>query len=120
MKLLVPTTMEDRPDLPEGFEAVVYDPHEPVPEQHRDAVALVVWDNPASALGDAAQRMGDLRWVQSLAAGPDAGEDRSRRWVASVTSGFVLVPVGIAAAAFATARSMCDSAPERVTAPGVL
>ena len=47
----------------------------------------------------------------ALAAGPDAGEDRSRRWVASVTSGFVLVPVGIAAAAFATLVSL---APEGV------
>ena len=46
-----------------------------------------------------------------LAAGPDAGEDRSRRWVASVTSGLVLVPVGIAAAAFATLVSL---APEGV------
>ena len=47
----------------------------------------------------------------ALAAGPDAGEDRSRRWVASVTSGLVLVPVGIAAAAFATLVSL---APEGV------
>ncbi|WP_199589193.1 benzoate/H(+) symporter BenE family transporter [Blastococcus sp. TF02A-26] len=36
----------------------------------------------------------------ALAAGPEAGEDRSRRWVASVTSGVVLVLLGVASAAF--------------------
>lgn len=36
----------------------------------------------------------------ALAAGPEAGEDRSRRWIASVTAGSVLVLLGIASAAF--------------------
>ena len=36
----------------------------------------------------------------ALAAGPDAGEDRSRRWIASVTTGVVYVVLGIASAAF--------------------
>ncbi|MCW4602810.1 benzoate/H(+) symporter BenE family transporter [Janibacter hoylei] len=47
----------------------------------------------------------------ALAAGPEAGEDRSRRWIAGVTSGIVLVPVGIASAALATLVSL---APEGV------
>ena len=47
----------------------------------------------------------------ALAAGPETGEDRSRRWIASVTSGIVLVPVGIASAALATLVSL---APEGV------
>lgn len=38
----------------------------------------------------------------ALAAGPDAGEDRSRRWIASVTCGIVIVILGIASAAFGT------------------
>ncbi|WP_068325061.1 benzoate/H(+) symporter BenE family transporter [Janibacter terrae] len=38
----------------------------------------------------------------ALAAGPEAGEDRSRRWIASVTSGTLLLPIGIASAALAT------------------
>lgn len=38
----------------------------------------------------------------ALAAGPEAGEDRSRRWIASVTAGLVLVGLGIASAAFGT------------------
>jgi benzoate membrane transport protein len=36
----------------------------------------------------------------ALAAGPEAGEDRSRRWIASVTAGTVLMLLGIASAAF--------------------
>ncbi|MBB3676311.1 benzoate/H(+) symporter BenE family transporter [Modestobacter versicolor] len=35
----------------------------------------------------------------ALAAGPEAGEDRSRRWIASVTAGSVLVLLGIASSA---------------------
>ena len=38
----------------------------------------------------------------ALAAGPEAGEDRSRRWLASVTAGVVLVVLGIGSAAFGT------------------
>jgi benzoate membrane transport protein len=38
----------------------------------------------------------------ALAAGPEAGEDRSRRWTASVSAGVVLVLLGIASAAFST------------------
>lgn len=47
----------------------------------------------------------------ALAAGPEAGEDRSRRWIASVTSGVLLIPIGIASAALATLVSL---APEGV------
>lgn len=47
----------------------------------------------------------------ALAAGPEAGEDRSRRWIASVTAGTVLVVLGVAAAAFGTLVSL---APEGV------
>lgn len=35
----------------------------------------------------------------ALAAGPEAGADRSRRWVASVTSGIVMILLGLLAAA---------------------
>lgn len=38
----------------------------------------------------------------ALAAGPEAGEDRSRRWIASVTAGTLLVLLGVASAAFGT------------------
>lgn len=37
----------------------------------------------------------------ALAAGPDAGEDRSRRWIAGVTTGVSYIVLGLASAAFA-------------------
>jgi len=49
----------------------------------------------------------------ALAAGPEAGEERSRRWVASVTSGAVVIVLGIASAAFGT---LVRLAPEGVIA----
>lgn len=38
----------------------------------------------------------------ALAAGPEAGEDRSRRWIAGATGGVVYIVLGIASAAFGT------------------
>ncbi|WP_433383485.1 phosphoglycerate dehydrogenase [Actinoplanes sp. CA-142083] len=69
MKVLLPDNV-DLSDLtlPEG---VVYAVDEPIPEEHTDAEVLVVWGNPESQLRDAAARMKRLRWVQTLAAGPD-------------------------------------------------
>lgn len=49
----------------------------------------------------------------ALAAGPEAGEDRSRRWIASVTSGVVVVVLGIASSAFV---ALVVLAPEGVIA----
>jgi phosphoglycerate dehydrogenase-like enzyme len=72
VKLLLPGTVDLDLDLPTGVEAVVYDVDRPVPGAHLDAEALVVWGNPADQLRDAARRLTRLRWVQTLAAGPDA------------------------------------------------
>lgn len=47
----------------------------------------------------------------ALAAGPEAGEDRSRRWIASVASGCLLVLIGLGAGAFGALVSL---APEGV------
>ncbi|MDN6429314.1 MAG: D-2-hydroxyacid dehydrogenase [Propionibacterium sp.] len=57
-------------DLPEGVLALPFDERRRVPEQHRDAEALVVWgQNPdlESFFAD----LPHLRWVQTLQAGPD-------------------------------------------------
>lgn len=72
MKLLLPDSLDLDPDLPADVEPVVYAVGEPLPEAHTDAEALVVWGNPAAQLRDAATRLTRLRWVQTLAAGPDA------------------------------------------------
>lgn len=72
MKLLLPNSLPLDPDLPEGVHAVVYDASAPVPDEHLDAEALVVWGSSSDDLAAVAGRMPRLRWVQTLAAGPDA------------------------------------------------
>jgi phosphoglycerate dehydrogenase-like enzyme len=72
MKLLLPDSIDLDLTPPAGVEAVEYTIGRPIPDQHADAEALVVWGNPAGQLRDAAGRLTRLRWVQTLAAGPDA------------------------------------------------
>ena len=73
MKVLLPSNV-DLSDLtlPAGVDGFPYSVTDPVPEEHADASVLVVWGNPESQMRDAASRMKSLRWVQTLAAGPDA------------------------------------------------
>ncbi|AGL15214.1 NAD(P)-dependent oxidoreductase [Actinoplanes sp. N902-109] len=72
MKLLLPDTVELELDLIEGVETVTYAVDQPLPDEHLAAEALVAWGNPADQLADLARRLRRLRWVQTLAAGPDA------------------------------------------------
>jgi phosphoglycerate dehydrogenase-like enzyme len=59
-------------DSLDDIEFAVYSVDAPIPSAHSDAQALVVWGNPADQLRDAAARLAKLRWVQTLAAGPDS------------------------------------------------
>jgi phosphoglycerate dehydrogenase-like enzyme len=70
--LLLPTTLTDEPTVPSAVRVVRYDVGEPVPDDAVDAEALVLWGNGQEQLADAARRLPRLRWVQTLAAGPDA------------------------------------------------
>jgi phosphoglycerate dehydrogenase-like enzyme len=71
VKLLLPNSVPLDPALPDGVEAVRYDATAPVPDEHLDAEALVVWGNRPDDLRAVAGRMPRLRWIQTLAAGPD-------------------------------------------------
>ena len=72
MKVLLPDSLPLDPPLPEGVEAARYDATAPVPDEHLDAEALVVWGSSTGDLRAVAGRMPRLRWIQTLAAGPDA------------------------------------------------
>jgi len=72
MKVLLPDSVDLELTLPGGVEGVRYAVGEPVPPEHADAEALVVWGNPPDQIRDAARRLTRLRWVQTLNAGPDA------------------------------------------------
>ncbi|CAJ2502342.1 Uu.00g097360.m01.CDS01 [Anthostomella pinea] len=85
MKLLYPTSLKlDVPSL-EGFGVTLhpYDVKATIPDDLIDAEVLVAWTNSADNLKDAAARMKNLQWIQSLAAGPNdvlnAGFDQSIR-----------------------------------------
>jgi phosphoglycerate dehydrogenase-like enzyme len=72
LKILIPDTIPvDPAELrSDDLEPVRYRIAEPVPEEHVDAEALVIWSNGREQLADAARRMTRLRWIQDLAAGP--------------------------------------------------
>ena len=71
MKLLYPTSLVLDVSSLEGFGVSLhpYDVHKPIPENLIDAEILVTWAN--TNLPDAAKRMHNLRWIQSLFAGPN-------------------------------------------------
>ena len=73
MKLLYPTSLELAVGRLEGFGVSLYpyDVKQVLPAEHHDAEVLVTWGNSAAMLEDAAAKLSDLRWVQSLAAGPN-------------------------------------------------
>ncbi|MFV0429938.1 MAG: NAD(P)-dependent oxidoreductase [Arachnia sp.] len=72
MKVLLPDSVPLAPQLPPGAQAVSYDNSAPLPPEHLDADALVVWDYRRRFLRQAAPNMAQLRLVQGLAAGPDS------------------------------------------------
>lgn len=73
MKLLYPTSLELDPGHLKGFSVtlVPYDVTIPLPREHHDAEILVTWGNRAAMLAHAARHLSGLRWVRSLAAGPN-------------------------------------------------
>ncbi|GAB1640921.1 NAD(P)-dependent oxidoreductase [Krasilnikovia sp. MM14-A1259] len=71
MKLLLPDSIDLDLRLPDDVHAVRYAIDQPVPAADVDAEALVVWGNAPAQVRDAARRLTRLRWVQTLAAGPD-------------------------------------------------
>lgn len=72
MKILLPDSVPLSPVLPDGVTAVTYAVAEPIPAEHLDAEALVVWTNSQQHLDATAAAMPGLRLVQGLMAGPDS------------------------------------------------
>ncbi|KAK1759821.1 D-isomer specific 2-hydroxyacid dehydrogenase [Echria macrotheca] len=75
MKVLYPTSTKVDTSLLEGFPTVTfhaYDPRSPtIPSDLLDAEALITWVNTPDNLQFARENMPKLRWIQSLAAGPN-------------------------------------------------
>ncbi|KAK0615343.1 D-isomer specific 2-hydroxyacid dehydrogenase [Bombardia bombarda] len=75
MKLLYPTSLVLDVSSLEGFPTVTLHPYDvrapTIPDALIDAEVLVTWTNTAANLAFAAAHMKSLRWIQSLAAGPN-------------------------------------------------
>lgn len=85
MKLLYPTSLVLDIDSLQGFSVDLqpYDHSAPeIPREHHDATVLITWCNSSANLSYAKAHLTQLRWIQSLAAGPNdvlnAGFDPTR------------------------------------------
>ena len=116
MKLLLPDSVPLDPALPEGVEAVRYDAAAPVPDEHLDAEALVVWGNRPGDLRAVAGRMPQLRWVQTLAAGPDVVLSAGFPDDVVVTSGVGLHDRPVTEHALALVLALLRRLPEAIAA----
>lgn len=72
MKVLIPDTiaLDLTSNTTDTF--VQYHVDAPIPPEHADADVLVVWANPAHNLQSAVHTLTNLKFIQTLAAGPDA------------------------------------------------
>lgn len=72
-KLLVPTSIKLDTTLLEGFSVTLapYDVKAPIPSEHYDADMLVAWTNSPANFKSAYENLPNLKWIQSLAAGPN-------------------------------------------------
>ena len=72
MKLLLPDSAPFSLTVPPEVTVVTYEASRPVPPEHLDAEALVVWGSSRDDIAAVARRMPQLRWVQTLAAGSES------------------------------------------------
>jgi len=70
-KILIPADFELHLDPVEGVEVVAFDKSAPLPAEHADAVGFVEWAMSGKQIAALVEALPGLRWVQSLAAGPN-------------------------------------------------
>ena len=70
-KILIPADFELHLDPVEGVEIVAFDKSAPLPAEHADAVGFVEWAMSGKQIAALVDALPGLRWVQSLAAGPN-------------------------------------------------
>lgn len=72
MKVLVTDLVQpDKLDLPDGVEAIVFDPLQPIPEEHHDAEVLATFSGNHHHLEDIRTNLPNLKLIQALSAGTD-------------------------------------------------
>jgi phosphoglycerate dehydrogenase-like enzyme len=115
--ILIPDTIDDEPLLPEGVAALRYHPGAPLPEGADEAEVLVVWTLDPRTLV-ALTALPKLRWVQTLAAGPDAVLAAGFAPDVLVTSGRGLHDVPVAEHVLALTLALVRRVPAMLRAQG--
>lgn len=101
MKILLPDSLPLDPVLPDEVTPVRYSVREPIPAEHRDAEAIVLWSISPRWLRQAAVDLPHLRLVQTLTAGTDAVEAAGFGTDIVLTSGVGLHDIPVAEHALA-------------------
>ncbi|ROR97202.1 phosphoglycerate dehydrogenase-like enzyme [Salana multivorans] len=101
MKILLPDSLPLAPELPDDVEVVRYSTASPIPPEHRDAEAIVIWSLTSGWWRENAGLLPNLGLVQSLTAGVDAILAADFRPEALVASGVGLHDVTVAEHALA-------------------
>lgn len=73
VKVLIPQTVTDIPSFTDCH-MVTFNPSAPIPQEHRDADAIVIWDVPADRIAQLPTELPHVRLVQTLTAGTDVVE----------------------------------------------
>ncbi|MGC0143699.1 NAD(P)-dependent oxidoreductase [Pseudactinotalea sp. Z1732] len=90
MKLLLPDSINLDLNLPDQVQPVTYAVTEPIPQEHRDAEAIVLWATPGHRMGELPAELPNLKWVQGLMAGMDAAVNAGFSEDITMTSGLGL------------------------------
>lgn len=115
MKIIIPKTPALDFDFPSDVEVVKISESEEVPAEHRDAEVAVVWGM-RGAIENFVTQLPNVRWFQTLSAGPDAllrtnlGED------VIVTNGIHLHDRPVAEHALGMALALARQIPECIEA----
>lgn len=116
MKILATTNAPFEFEAPEGVQVVPIDESEPIPAEHLDADAAFVqgWTSPA--VTQLAREATRLRWVQTLAAGPDGVLAAGYPASVIITNARGLHSATVAEATLALALTGIKRVPEMVAA----
>ncbi len=116
VKILATTNAPFEFEAPEGVEVVSIDEDQPIPAEHLDADGAIVqgWTSPA--VTQLAREATHLRWVQTLAAGPDGVLAANFPAQVTITNGRGLHNFTVAETALTLALTGIRQVPEMLTA----
>ncbi|MDO5720417.1 MAG: NAD(P)-dependent oxidoreductase [Actinomycetaceae bacterium] len=115
MKIIVPRTPALDFEFPSDVEVVTISESEEVPAEHRDAEVAVVWGM-RGAIESFVTQLPNVRWFQTLSAGPDALLRANLREDVIITNGIHLHDRPVAEHALGLALALARQIPECIEA----